>query len=146
MVTTGTQTGMRIGRIDPVAPVPSLLTSARPLGGPGGTPYEVWRTGVSWAPFPCQPSYAWPRCVVKDGGEWPTKTPPVDNAGPTSVDTFMQYVPISCSPVFSDEEMDDIRDDARSLLDAQAAYRLARALWMGDGLPATNPTLRNTAV
>ena len=137
------QTGSAIEGIRPVAPSPSILTSARPLP----VPFETWRTGVSWAQFPTQQSINWPRCNVKPGGgDWPTKDDPND-VGVADTDSFAFYTPVACAPIFSADQEARIVADATDLNTAQTAWAVARAMWLGEGYsdPDT-PTLRNSAV
>lgn len=117
-----------IGRISPVAPSPSLVTSARAL------PNVEWRSGVAWLPA-CQPSYNYADC------------PDDDRLGPdgrveADVPPFTIYTPLGCDLVM---DPDDIDAAASELTDAHAAYGLARALWMGDGYHDTLTTTQGDA-
>jgi hypothetical protein len=122
-------------RIRPIAPAPSLLTSARPL------PTLNWSTGIAWSTG-CQPSYALEYCP-----------PAVDRTAADDRDIvhtlpFLVYTPMACTaPV--DEA--DVEQQARDLTETHTAYGIARALWLGEGLPTdtednTVPTLRRSAV
>lgn len=146
-----------IGPIAVQAPVPSILTTARDRSrdgfgesapvtpglddrGDGALPASSasWRNGISWTPLSCQPSGAWAQCPEADS----VKDEAVDTGGPVEVMPFWFYTPLSCEWALEPDELDTA---ARALNDTHAAYAVARALWFGEGLPAANPTLRNTA-
>lgn len=206
-----------IGRIDPVAPSPSILTSARPLpaaeiarvggaalealkvgegdwgahlaavesalsrlwddddmyvklrpaaqglrdhlravsrqaavdGGPGldtDTLYRIadqtWRSGVSWNTIGCQQSFMEASCTDFTANR---RTEPGSESGPIHTDPFTLYTPLSCDWIVDGTRLDD---DALAINDVHSAWALARALWLGQGLPvdSTQPTLRRNAV
>lgn len=117
-----------------VAPSPSILTSARPLSDD-----RDWSAGISWSPAGCIPSFSHPRCpsspADKDTG--------AGLGAPVQVDPFWIYTPLSCDWVTDGEA---VAGPARDLTEAHTAERIGAALWMGEGLSADNPTLRNSAV
>lgn len=122
-------------RIDPVAPAPSLLTSARPL------PSVEWRTGVSWTPA-CQPTYVNEYC----SGGVPRSAPNVRATEHTV--PFRIYTPLLCDRFAGEVNLADLEPAARALTEVHTAKGIAEALWMGSGLLATDtalPTLRNSA-
>ena len=122
------------GRIAPVAPAPSLLTSARK----GLTNVADWRSGVAWTPV-CQPSYNLVFC--------PPKVDRNDAEDRAEVHTtpFTIYTPQICDmPV----DGADLEATVRDLSEVHTAYAIASALWMGTGLDPTDeaiPTLRRSA-
>lgn len=138
-----------VNRIDPVAPVPSLLTSARdrtnddfggsspvPAGAEAGLPEgalvpssAAWRTGMAWNPVACQKSYIERRCDA------PTRQNPSELTAPVGTDAFRIYTPLSCDWTLR-AQGEQLARDAQDLTEAHLAYGLARALWMGEGLPA----------
>lgn len=122
-------------RIDPVAPAPSLLTSARQL-----TDVD-WRTGVQWTPA-CQPTYVNEFCA---GGT--NRTTPNVRATEHVV-PFTVYTPLLCDRFAGEVNLADLPDAARALTETHTAKAIAEALWLGTGTPASDtaiPTLRNTA-
>lgn len=136
------------------APVPSILTAAidrsgdafgtvRPLSVEGQDPERTlaagWRGGVSWQSFGCQRSYPWRVC---DGDQEDKALSEL--GGPVSSSPFVIYTPLECEWAGAEETLEPA---ARALNQAQTAYGMARALWMGEGLPSavSQPTLRNTA-
>lgn len=124
-----------IGRIRPVPPTPSLLTSARPLSEDVN-----WSTGISWitsciASFSQQ--YCPPGSLMKGAGRTVVHTMP-----------FVIYTPISCTMPVSDGA--DLEALAVEATEAHTPAALAHALWMGsteyDIADTTQPTLRRSAV
>lgn len=129
--------GVPAPRISPVPPSPSLLSSARQL--PGNLD---WERGIEWATG-CYDSFVKEFCPAS-----PTLDVAADG---TFVHThpFTIYTPIVCD--VTTVEMGDVEARATEITDAHTAYHLARALWMGDGLPPGDvddeyPTLRRSAV
>ena len=123
------------GRIRPVAPSPSLLTSASLL--PDGTD---WRSGLNWVPA-IQPSYTWPYC--QGGGT--DKTPPNPRSR-IQVQPFMIYTPMTCNLPVDPEEAAMLVSD---LTESHTASALASNLWLGTGGTTDDtitPTLRRAAV
>lgn len=123
-----------IGRIPVVAPVPSILTSARPLSE------DVdWLSGVAWTPASCRVSSLWPRCPVADS----TKVAPVAFGPKVNTDMFMIYTPVDCD--WATDET--VRDVAVELTDVHTAFGIGRALWLGEGLPDLDdqPSLRRSS-
>lgn len=137
-----------VNRIDPVSPAVSLLTSARdrtlddfggsspiPAGAESGLPEgtlvptsAAWRTGMAWDPVSCQPSYTETRCDAS------IRHDPAELTGPVGTDAFRIYTPLSCD--WTLRALGEVlAADARDLTEAHLAWGLARALWMGDGLP-----------
>lgn len=126
-----------IRRIPVVAPVPSILTSARPL------PDVEWRDGVAWSPASCIPSSNFPWCPA----EGQTKAASGGLSGAVGTKAFMIYTPVECDWTTTDSEA-ALQEAASQLTDAHTAWGISRALWLGDGLPDldTQPTLRRNAV
>lgn len=122
-----------VGGIAPVSPSPSIRTAARRLTG------GDWSTGVAWRSTACIPSYLWSRC--------PDPAAEKEDAGTfsdVSTDAFTLYTPLACNWAPEDSR---VADDAQALTEAHQAWGLARALWLGEGLPdePTQPTLRRSA-
>lgn len=137
-----------------VAPSPSILTAATdrsgaafgitpPLSVEGQDPERTlaagWRGGISWQSFGCQRSYPWRVC--DDDQEDKALS---DYGGPVTSSPFVIYTPLECEWAGAEETL---APAAVALNEAQTAYGMARALWMGEGLPdaVSQPTLRNTA-
>lgn len=124
-----------IGRISPVAPVPSLVTSARRL--PDGTD---WHSGIAWATG-CQPSIQEAFCP-----DSPTSRVSPDAGDIVHAMPFLIYTPYEC-----EVQTVDLTDGPRmveELTDVHTARALAAALWMGEGLDADDEdqvTLRRHA-
>lgn len=127
-----------VAPIDPVAPSPSLLTVARRLGGiseseqPGEVPEDVdltfWRSGISWVSDACTPTTHEELCT--DGAR------PDGTAAVLSTEIaypFRYYTEMACDWILDGK----LADRARGLTEARAAWALSRALWLGEGLPAT---------
>lgn len=150
-----------VAPIETQPPVPSILTVARDrsadgfgtqadapvdLPGPSDLPNTVtpsrasWRSGVSWEDISCQPASSWPWCPEGDA----EKDLPVNGDGAVKAWPFMIYVPLSCDFRL---DRDELERQARVTVEAKSAFRFARALWMGEGLPdsAEQPTLRRVA-
>lgn len=148
-----------VGPIPVQRPVPSILTTARdrtsdgfgtqvplPEGVAEALPEGVnpgrqsWRSGIAWQQFVCQGSYPWPECPPDDQPprEWS------DLSGPVSSRPFWVYTPLECEWAGAQSVLPDA---ARALQEAHTAFGLARALWMGEGLPdaVSQPTLRTAA-
>lgn len=122
------------GRIRPVVPVPSLLTSARPLEN------VDWRSGIAWSSI-CQRSFAFSLCP-SDPREL------ADDQGVAHVAPFTIYTPIDCT-ITGDLDVEDLDATARELTEAHTPAAIAETLWMGstsyvDG-DLTMPTLRRVA-
>lgn len=155
-----------IDRIDPVGPSPSLLTSARDrtlddFGTSSPVPdearaaagvegalkpaTEAWRTGVAWTPATCQPSSNEARCTSYDADH--LRPAPVELGAPVHTEAFTIVTPLTCDWVLSGVPADRIVRDSEDLTRAHTAFGVARALWLGDGLPDTadQPTLRRNA-
>lgn len=125
-----------VAGIRPVAPVPSLLSSAGPL--PAGI---NWSTGISWVTG-CQPSYNWPDCPDSEL----LKSEPGD-ADLVHTVPFTIYTPNVCSLPVNDAELEA---GITALTEVHTAAQLAAALWMGDGYgddaaSQLIPTLRRSA-
>lgn len=123
--------------IDPVAPAPSLLTSARPL--PGDVDWT--RGGATWSPV-CQPTNVQPWC---SGGA--TLGGPNARARVSSV-PFTIYTPLACDRMSGEVNLSDLEPAARALTEVHTAKAIAEALWLGAGYAAADsavPTLRNSA-
>jgi hypothetical protein len=99
-----------------------------------------WETGIAWATA-CQVSYAVEYCP-----------PAVDRTAddpPALVHTmpFTVYTPMACTlPVIAP----DLEQQVLDLTETHTAYGIARALWLGEGLPSdtednTCPTFRRSA-
>lgn len=167
--------GWPIGHIEPVPPVPSLLTSARLLGTNGQsiaadrmevgtglvvTPDDQGRyldgqdnertvSRYTWAT-----GVAWNQanCVLSHPKRrclpdgFTTVAP--EGFGPAvQTDAFFQYVTMECE-MLSDVTYPQLLEVARSVADATAAWAVAQALWFGHpSLPddPTQPTLRRNA-
>lgn len=121
-------------RIDPVAPVPSLVTSARTL--PDGVD---WSSGIHWTPV-CQPSFNYQYCPPKVDKEQAESRATVHSM------PFRVYTPMSCV-------LPNVSGDAAAIVEALTTVhtpaQLAAALWMGDGYDDTDTdqvTLRRAAV
>src|SRR5262245_12190624 len=151
--------GQPVDRIQPVRPVPSLLTSARdrtrdgfgvgtvPVGSP--TPDDAdfpasnasWRTGISWNPVSCNIGANYPQCGPGTDKAQDTVDAQVD------VSPFWIYTSLQCDwmTLASEGTLDS---DAQAVLEAATAAGLAKALWLGTGYVAndTTPTLRTAAV
>lgn len=132
-----------IDRIAYIAPVPSILTSARRL--PGGD----WSTGIAWTPSLCVASSVWEWCP-------PSSEPAAEkttNDVPAGVATepFTVYTPVDCVWVTTEagERLEALVTEATEVHTARA---VARALWLGEGLTdiaddtyGLPPTLRRSA-
>lgn len=117
-------------RIRPIAPSPSLVTSARPL------PVDRWEGGISWSPN-VQRSHVWPWCP---GINPDRKELPVDRVK-AFADSFVIYTPAICDLPLGGEDLDE---QVRELTEVHTAAGLARALWTGEGLgvyDAAKPTV-----
>lgn len=147
-----------IGPIEVQAPTPSILTTARdrsrddfgvsapvPAGvnlPDGSLPPSTasWRSGIAWTPATCQPSSSWEDC--------PAPGTVTDEAaatnGPVKSWPFWIYTPLTCEWTTDPAEVDR---QVAALTEAHTAYRMGRAIWMGDGLQVTveQPTLRRSA-
>lgn len=121
-----------IGRIEPVAPAPSLVSSASPL------PNVDWRTGIEWSPV-CQPSTNLDICPA--GERIPPNGRAVVHSNP-----FTLYTPQSCDMPVDGEDMTRI---VNALTEIHTTAQLELALWMGEGLPVSDleqVTLRRSAI
>jgi len=133
-----------ISSIEPIEPVPSLLTVARPLPAgslseqPDDTGLPTWRTGVAWNSFVCSSSHLELRCP--DGDR--TDADP-DERVEVHTEAFRWYTPISCDWVLGDKPA----AEAEALTNARRAWAASRALWLGEGLPdeTDQPSLRRSA-
>lgn len=130
-----------IERIRPVAPQVSILTSARAL------PAVDWSTGIAWSASGCTPSALWPRCPDSDD----LKTLADGLGDLVATDPFLVYTGIECEYVLT-QGGDRIQQAAEELTDVHTAWAVARALWLGEGLPTVAddnyglpPTLRRVA-
>ena len=157
--------GEGIGPIPIQAPTPSILTTARSrtendFGVRAPQPGEVelpegalppnkapWRTGVSWVQVACAESFTLQQCPTADDIELQDATP--DAYGLVTSMPFWSYTPIACEWAVDSSEVDDA---SAALSEARAAYHLARAVWLGEGIGETDltgdfpqPTLRNSA-
>jgi hypothetical protein len=124
-----------VGRIDPVTPSPSLLTSARRMRG------IDWSTGIQWTPV-CQPSDVAEYC---SGGT--NRTAAIARATEHVV-PFTIYTPLACDRFAGGVNLADLPDAARALTEVHTAKAIAEALWLGRGLlssDTTIPTLRNAS-
>lgn len=151
--------GQPVGPIEVKAPIPSILTSARdrtqddfgtsaPVTGdltsPGDgalTPMKAsWRNGLSWTPASCATTKPWLWCP-ENGDE---KDEAEGLTGVVDVAPFVIYTPLDCEWVTKPES---INQAAMALTEAHTAWGIARALWLGEGLPdePTQPTLRRSA-
>lgn len=123
-----------IGRIRPVAPAPSLLTSARPL--PDGV---NWTSGISWATS-CILSGAQPFCPSG------ARDFPVDRTVVHSM-PFAIYTPVLCDFPVDGADLEQLVEDATEV---QTAANIADALWMGvdqyQAADTTQITLRRNAM
>lgn len=126
-----------IARIPVQAPSPSILTSARPL--PEGT---NWSTGVAWTPVSCHPSSAWPRCP-SSAQLAAGKAAATGLDGAVHTDAFVIYTPLDCDWA----TQDDVDSAAVEVTDVHTARGIARAAWLGEGLPdvADQPSFRRSA-
>lgn len=122
-----------------VAPVPSILTSARTL--PAGL---NWRTGISWTPSLCLQSSVWPLCPAPG-----TNKNAQDLPGPVATEPFVVYTPVECEWVTTEAggRFEQMVTDAT---EARTAAAVARALWLGTGITTDvhygqPPTLRRAA-
>jgi hypothetical protein len=149
--------GEPVGHIKPVAPVPSILTTARdrtaddfgvhvppgPAGPEGsGTPVrDSWRSGLAWSSR-CQESFAsW---VCPEPGF--TREPDADAGGAVMSAPFHLYTPLSCEWA---RDEDEVESYAADLNEAHLAWGMAKAVWMGEGIDSTEltqPTLRRSAI
>lgn len=153
-----------VGPIPVQPPVPSILTTARDRSAdgfgasapiPGGvadalpegveTTTAAWRSGIVWQSFACQQSYLWAHCPPGDD----TLKERSDYSGPEASSVFTIYTPLDCDWAAIETGLDAA---ARALTEAHSAFGLARALWMGEGLPDAltpngtyQPTLRRSA-
>lgn len=157
--------GEGIGPIPIQAPTPSILTSAKektnddfgvrvPLPGEIDIPEGAlapsaasWKTGVSWVQVACAESFTLPQCPTNDDFELEDMTP--DAYGLVSSMPFWSYTPVECEWAVDASEVDEA---SRLLTEARAAYHLSRAIWLGEGIGASDltgefpqPTLRNSA-
>jgi hypothetical protein len=148
-----------VGPIPVQAPVPSILTTARDrtadgFGVTAPIPSDAadalreagieanatsWRGGVAWPSFSCQESLPWPDCV-----DDPDPKELSDTGLSVSSVPFTIYTPLECEWASGEPFLGPA---ARALTEAHTAYGLARALWMGEGLPVavSQSTLRNSA-
>jgi hypothetical protein len=141
------------GRIRPVAPNPSILTSARPL------PNVRWDTGIAWSSA-CPQSTNVAECPpdiidndpVFDPGKHYTDANVVraykalgDGGSVEHAVPFTFYTPIRCNMPVDEQSAEELVTD---WTEVHTAAAVAKALWMGDGLPAGDlgvPTLRRVA-
>lgn len=160
------------GLLIPVEPIgvtrpsPSLLTSARDRTADGfgaGAPEPVagvndselvsrhrWTDGMAWSQVSCLVSDSEADCTDYDPAIRTLNEAGTPLAGTAA---FNVYTPLSCDWVDpSDHER--MRAAVRDLTAARQAWYMARALWLGEGLPATvfvngteqlTATLRNGA-
>ncbi len=136
-----------VGPIPVQAPVPSILTTARDrssdgFGASAPIPEDVagalpgvdmnrasWRSGIAWQSFGCQQSYPWEDCPTDPEGS------PMERSSygsPAWSPVFHVYTPLECDWAGAEAGLSDA---ARALTEAHTAHGLARALWMGEGLP-----------
>lgn len=130
-------TGVPVGRIAPVPPSPSLLTSARAL--PEGSD---WQRGVAWNPVCDTPSHAMPFCPAD-----PTRELSADRAMARAV-PFLIYTPMVCD--LTTVDVSDVGEAAEELTDVHTAFQIASAAWMGGVYGAADTgdvvTFRNAGV
>lgn len=122
-------------RISPVAPAPSLLTSAREM------PNVTWVSGISFGTG-CQPSMQLPYCPIDIRRE------DAEDQGLASLFPFWVYTPLLCELGAGSTNLGDLPVFAREATEAHTAAAIAETLWMGTGYDATDdtsPTLRNSA-
>lgn len=121
-----------LGRIRPVPPSPSLLTSARPL------PDVNWSTGIAWATS-CVESSVQPFCPGTNRAEG------VDRELAYSM-PFSIYTPVVCDMPVDGADLEQLVVDAT---EAHTPAAIATALWMGgsayDADDTEQVTLRRVA-
>src|SRR5262245_51685496 len=131
-----------VGPIQVQAPVPSILTTARdrtrddfgrqvPVEATtpdGSSPPSSasWRTGVTWAPLACQPSFSWPQCPDPDA----QRNADTVTGPPAESNPFWIYTPLECEWALDDQALDDA---SVALTNIHSAFQLAEAIWMGEG-------------
>lgn len=149
--------------VDPIAPArpsPSLLTSARDRSGDqfGANPAPVppnpapegalapmrerWRSGITWNTVDCNPAHNWERCP----SAVTTKADPTGLNPPVQTESFWIYTTLEVDWHNMTEEA-PLDQYVLDLNEAHTPFAVARALWMGEGLPddALQPTLRRNA-
>lgn len=129
---------------EPVAPVrvlapsPSLLTSAFEARWE----YSAYRTGIEWMSDVCQPSYLEELCAPYDDDEG--REAAGTRVRSTTV-PFTVYTPFACEEL-TPESAAKFEDSLREIALARRAYMLARALWMGEGVPSSVTDSEGTEV
>lgn len=122
-------------RIEPVAPGPSLLTSARPL------PNVTWVSGIGFGTG-CQPSHPMAYCPIDVDRE------DAETQGLAHLFPFWIYTPLVCNYGAGAQNLADLPTFAEHATETHTAAGIASTLWMGTGYADdddTSPTLRNAA-